>query len=94
MPSRWQEPFGMAAIEAMACGTPVVALRSGALPEIIDHGVTGFVVDRPDEMAAAIDCARRLDRGRIRAHVAERFDITETARRYVELYRSLLTTGR
>jgi glycosyltransferase involved in cell wall biosynthesis len=89
VPSRWAEPFGMTAIEAMACGTPVVALRSGALPEIVEDGSTGFIVDDPEQLAEAVRCARRLDRATIRKRMVERFDITVTTRNFVELYGSL-----
>jgi glycosyltransferase involved in cell wall biosynthesis len=89
LPSRWAEPFGMTAIEAMACGTPVVALCSGALPEIVESGVTGFIVDRPEDLAAAIRCARGLDRATIRERTVTRFDISVTTRRFIDLYRSL-----
>jgi glycosyltransferase involved in cell wall biosynthesis len=93
LPSRWAEPFGMTAIEAMACGTPVVALRRGALPELVESGVTGYVVDRPEELAGAIRCACRLDRATIRARTVARFDISVTTRRFIELYRSLRGAG-
>jgi glycosyltransferase involved in cell wall biosynthesis len=89
LPSRWAEPFGMTAIEAMACGTPVVALRRGALPELVESGVTGYVVDRPEELAGAIRCACRLDRATIRARTVARFDISMTTQQFVELYRAL-----
>jgi glycosyltransferase involved in cell wall biosynthesis len=88
-PIAWPEPFGLVMIEAMACGTPVIAFRNGSVPEIIEHGVTGFVVD--DETDAA-RCARRiadLDRGRIRAEFDRRFSATRMARDYVGLYRRL-----
>jgi len=88
-PIAWPEPFGLVMIESMACGTPVIAFRNGSVPEVIEHGVTGFVVD--DEMQAA-ECARRvaaLDRGRIRREFEQRFSVTRMARDYVALYRRL-----
>jgi glycosyltransferase involved in cell wall biosynthesis len=96
LPSRWAEPFGMTAIEAMACGTPVVALRSGALPELVEFvrwlsclaGVTGSVVDRRDDLAG-IRCACRLDRTTIRARTLARFDVSVATQKFVELYRAL-----
>jgi glycosyltransferase involved in cell wall biosynthesis len=94
MPSRWAEPFGMSAIEAMACGTPVVALRSGALPEIVEDGISGYVVDHPGALPDAIGAARHLDRATVRRRTAERFDIAVTTRRFVGLYESLLGARR
>jgi len=73
MLSRWPEPFGLVAIESLAVGTPVIAARSGALPEIVVDGVDGFVVDDPAAGAAAVDRLARLDRARIRARAIERF---------------------
>jgi glycosyltransferase involved in cell wall biosynthesis len=90
MPSRWEEPFGMTAIESMATGTPVVALRSGALPEIVEDGLTGFVVDTPKELPDAIACARKLNRQAVRSRAVARFDISATTREYIDLYASLL----
>src|SRR5687767_11927800 len=66
-PIDWPEPFGLVMIEAMACGTPVLAWRRGSVPEVIDDGVTGFIVDDMDEAEAAIDKLVTLDRGRCRA---------------------------
>ncbi|MFD0205981.1 MULTISPECIES: glycosyltransferase [Saccharothrix] len=60
-PIRWEEPFGMVMIEAMACGTPVVALRAGAVPEVVVDGVTGLVLDEPEELVAALHDVRGLD---------------------------------
>jgi len=88
-PIAWPEPFGLVMIEAMACGTPVIAFRNGSVPEVIEHGVTGFVVG--DEADAA-QCARRigmLDRGRIRAEFERRFSARRMAEDYVGLYRRL-----
>lgn len=90
MPSRWEEPFGLVALEAMACGTPVVALRSGALPEIVEDGLTGFVGDDEDELADLASRAPALDRATVRSRVSERFDISAVARRYVGLYREIV----
>jgi len=84
-PSRWSEPFGLAAVEAMACGTPVVALRRGAADEVIDHGTSGIVVDDEDELASGVRRALRLDRVACRAHVASRFTHVRMAAEYEEL---------
>jgi glycosyltransferase involved in cell wall biosynthesis len=78
----------------MACGTPVVACRCGSVPEVVDEGVTGFIVD--DETAAAAACRRlaTLDRTRIRAVFEERFTARRMAADYVEIYRRLIARGR
>jgi hypothetical protein len=92
-PIDWPEPFGLVQIEAMACGTPVVAFRRGAVPEIIDSGVTGYMVDNIDEAVAAIPSALRLDRRTIRRHFEKRFLVERMARDYVELYCKVLRRG-
>ncbi|HEV2374093.1 MAG TPA: glycosyltransferase, partial [Streptosporangiaceae bacterium] len=84
------EPFGLVMIEAMAAGTPVVALRRGSVPEVVEHGVTGVVVDRPDELAAAIAQARRLDPAVCRKHVETCFSVPAMAQRYESAYRCVL----
>lgn len=84
-PSRFREPFGLAAVEAMACGTPVVALRRGAADEVIDHGTSGIVVDEEDGLAEAVRRALTLDRAACRAHVASRFTHVRMAAEYEEL---------
>src|SRR5215469_5632503 len=81
-PIRWPEPFGLVMIEAMACGTPVIAFRCGSVPEVIEDGVTGFVVDSYDEASRAIDRVRLVDRRRVR----RRFECRFTARRMAEDY--------
>ncbi|MDM0108810.1 glycosyltransferase family 4 protein [Variovorax sp. J22R24] len=85
-PIDWPEPFGLVMIEAMACGTPVIAWRRGSVPEIIDEGVTGFIVDDVPQAADAVKAARDLPRGRIRQVFEERFTAQAMARRYAELY--------
>ena len=84
-PSRWAEPFGLAAVEAMACGTPVVALRRGAADEVIEHGTSGFIVDDENELAGAVRSALLLSRVACRAHVAMRFTYTRMAAEYENL---------
>jgi glycosyltransferase involved in cell wall biosynthesis len=86
----FDEPFGLSVVEAMACGTPVIAYRRGSMPELIDDGVTGFLVDSFDEAVAAIDRVGELDRAACRQAVAERFTVGLMADRYLELYRKLL----
>ncbi len=89
-PIQWEEPFGMVMVEAMACGTPVVALRRGAAPEVIAHGVSGLLCDRPDELPAAIDRAALLDPARCRRHAREHFDVAVMAAGYERVYQRVL----
>jgi glycosyltransferase involved in cell wall biosynthesis len=89
-PIDWPEPFGLAAIEAMACGTPVIAWNCGALPEIIDSGVTGFLVDSVDEAVASMPGLLRLDRRKVRATFENRFSATRMAQDYVAAYKRLI----
>ncbi|HZZ61752.1 MAG TPA: glycosyltransferase family 4 protein [Roseiarcus sp.] len=88
-PIDWPEPFGLVQIEAMACGTPVIAWRRGSVPEIIRHGETGFVVDGMDEAIAAVDEVRSLSREGVRSGFEKRFSIERMARDYVGVYQSL-----
>lgn len=90
MPGSWPEPFGLVAIEAMACGTPVIARRVGALPEIIRDGVDGFFGDDEGQMAFRVDGVDGLDRAEIRRSVLERFSATRMTDAYEELYRSMV----
>ncbi len=92
-PVQWDEPFGLASIEAMACGTPVVALRRGAMAEVVEHGRTGWLCDDPAELAEGVRRAGELDPRECRAAVAERFDTATMVDRYVEVYRRLLDDG-
>lgn len=89
-PIDWPEPFGLAMIEAMSCGTPVIAWPHGAVPEIVDHGVTGYVVNSIDEAVAAVKHIGRLERSQVRARFEERFTSMRMARDYVEVYESLV----
>ncbi len=90
-PIEWPEPFGLVSIEAMACGTPVVGYRYGAAPEVIDEGVTGFVVDGEDQAVEAVRKARNLDRRGVRRGFDRRFSATAMARGYLDLYAERLT---
>jgi glycosyltransferase involved in cell wall biosynthesis len=90
LPFRHAESFGMVSIEAMACGTPVVALRRGSVPEVIVDGVTGIVCDEPAELPAAIAAARRLSPADCRKHVQSRFDAETMVAGYEALYRRAL----
>jgi glycosyltransferase involved in cell wall biosynthesis len=89
-PINWPEPFGLALIEAMACGTPVLAFRNGAVSEVIDDGVTGFVVNAVDEAIAKLPAVLALDRGRVRRRFEERFCVARMARDYVKIYAKLI----
>ncbi|MDX8479582.1 glycosyltransferase family 4 protein [Mesorhizobium sp. VK24D] len=89
-PIDWPEPFGLAPVEAMACGTPVIAWDCGALPEIIDHGVTGFVVDTVEHAAAAMPTLLKLDRRQVRAVFEKRFSVARMARDYLAVYARLI----
>ena len=94
MPIDWPEPFGLVMIEAMACGTPVIAYKSGSVPEIVEEGLTGFIVK--DEVAAAdaiINRLHKLERRRIRTRFEERFTARRMANDYLEVYRGLLSNA-
>jgi len=86
----WPEPFGLVAIESMATGTPVIARRAGALPEIIRHGVDGFLIDNLGEADLAVREAEKLDRAAIRRGVVDRFGVDRMVDEYEEVYRSLV----
>jgi len=86
----FDEPFGLSVIEAMACGTPVIATRRGSMPELITEGLNGFLVGGNDEAVLAAERARRLDRRAVRQVVEERFSVQRMAREYLALYRRIL----
>jgi len=86
-PIDWPEPFGLAMIEAMACGTPVLAFRRGAVPEVVEDGVTGFLVESVAGAVAAGERLARFDRARCRREFERRFSAARMARDYVRLYR-------
>ena len=86
----FDEPFGLSVIEAMACGTPVIAYRRGSMPELIEHGVTGFLVDTFDEAVAAIERLGEIDRRACRRAVEDRFTVDRMADEYLALYRRIL----
>jgi glycosyltransferase involved in cell wall biosynthesis len=89
-PIEWPEPFGVVMIEAMACGTPVLAFRRGSVPEVVDEGVTGCLVDDVSEAIAALGRVLALDRARVRRRFETRFSATRMATNYVALYRRLI----
>jgi glycosyltransferase involved in cell wall biosynthesis len=88
-PIDWPEPFGLVMIEAMACGAPVIALPRGSVPEIVEHGVTGFLVESDAQAVAAIGRLNELDRARVRAAFERRFSARRMAQDYVRCYRRL-----
>jgi glycosyltransferase involved in cell wall biosynthesis len=93
-PIQWPEPFGLVMIESLACGTPVVAWNCGSVPEIIDHGVTGFIVDSEAQALRAIAQARHLDRARIRSVFDRRFTARTMAEAYLKVYEQMLRPQR
>jgi glycosyltransferase involved in cell wall biosynthesis len=86
----FDEPFGLSVVEALACGTPVIAFNRGSMPELIDPGVTGFLVDSVDAAVDAIGRIGEIDRTACRSAVSARFTVDRMADRYLDLYRSLL----
>lgn len=91
-PIQWAEPFGLAIVEAMASGTPVVALRRGAMPELVEPGLTGFLADGPDELVEGVERAHEIDPERCAAHARDRFSPARMAEGYEAVYRESLPT--
>ena len=91
-PISWPEPFGLVMIESMACGTPVIAFNCGSVPEIMEDGLTGFVVEDIAGAVAAVEKLDRLFRPSIRSRFEERFSAGAMAREYVRIYQTLATT--
>jgi glycosyltransferase involved in cell wall biosynthesis len=89
-PVDWPEPFGLVMIEAMACGTPVIGFRCGSVPEVVEEGVSGFVVETVDQAAAAVARVPSLDRANVRAAFEHRFTIERTAHDYLQMYNGLI----
>jgi glycosyltransferase involved in cell wall biosynthesis len=93
-PIAWSEPFGLAMIEAMACGTPVIAMRNGSVPEVVEEGVTGFIVESEAEAVAAVGKLSTLDRNQVRRIFEARFGARRMADDYVDIYRELIEDRR
>ena len=91
-PYDWPEPFGIVFIEALACGTPVLAYRRGSIPEIIEDGVTGFVCEHAGEMAAVVERVARLDRRQCRRAFEERFTVERMVQDYLKVYEQVVRT--
>ena len=89
-PIDWPEPFGLVIIEALACGTPVIAFRRGSVPELIEDGVTGFIVDDVDQAVAALPKVKSLDRKRCRQVFEERFSAARMTRDYLQIYSRMI----
>jgi glycosyltransferase involved in cell wall biosynthesis len=89
-PIEWEEPFGLVMIESMACGTPVIATRRGAVPEVIEHGRSGIIVDHYREMPAALEAADQLDPLELRRYVEEEFSPEHMVRDYVAAYQAAI----
>src|SRR4029450_3586286 len=93
-PIDWHEPFGLAMIEAMACGTPVIAYRRGSVPEGVAEGRSGYIVDNEDGAVAAIERIRHFDRAACRRIFEERFTVARMAHEYVNVYRRVGNVAR
>ncbi|WP_424137511.1 glycosyltransferase family 4 protein [Roseomonas chloroacetimidivorans] len=94
VPIDWPEPFGLVMIEAMACGTPVIAYPAGSVPEVVEDGLTGFIVRNEEEAAAAVARLGELDRAKIRARFEERFTADRMAADYEALYAQMVAGRR
>jgi glycosyltransferase involved in cell wall biosynthesis len=92
-PIDWPEPFGLVVIESMACGTPVIAFARGSVPEVIEDGVTGFIVTDIEEAARAVGRLDELDRREIRRRFEQRFSAAPMASDYLEIYQQLARTS-
>jgi glycosyltransferase involved in cell wall biosynthesis len=93
-PIDWPEPFGIVMIEAMACGTPVIAFPEGSVPEVLEDGVTGFLVSTIEQAVEAVGRLQDLDRRRIRQRFEQRYTVAHMAKDYLEIYQSLARRSR
>ena len=90
-PISWREPFGMAMLESLACGTPVVGCPEGAAPEIVEHGLTGFLGETDDELIAGLKSLDRIDRATCREHARRRFSVERMVEGYLHVYEQQIT---
>lgn len=88
-PIDWPEPFGLVLVEAMSCGTPCIAWRAGSAPEVVDHGVTGWIVDSIASAVEAVKAVHLLDRHLVRQRFEQRFSAEQMARQYLKIYSEL-----
>jgi glycosyltransferase involved in cell wall biosynthesis len=88
-PIDWPEPFGLVMIEAMSCGTPVIAFNRGSVPEVLDEGVTGMIVETVDQAVDAVDRLDAIHRRTVRATFERRFTVERMAKDYMEIYNNL-----
>jgi glycosyltransferase involved in cell wall biosynthesis len=97
-PIDWEEPFGLVMIESMLCGTPVIAFRRGSVPEIVDEGITGWIVANVDEMASMLfrlaSGAQPFNRARCRQHAARRFNAERMISDYIAIYKRAVDASR
>jgi glycosyltransferase involved in cell wall biosynthesis len=89
-PISFEEPFGLSIVEAMACGTPVIAFNRGSMPEIIANGITGFLVNNLDEMTEAVVKTKKLDRFQCRKLIEERFSVDRMVKDYIRVYKKII----
>jgi glycosyltransferase involved in cell wall biosynthesis len=94
MTIQWEEPFGIVMAEAMACGTPVIGLARGAVPEVVEHGVTGYIADDVDGLVAAVGWLNSINRASCRARVERLFSDCAVVDAYQNLYREMLAAAR
>ncbi|MDP2709146.1 MAG: glycosyltransferase [bacterium] len=87
----WEEPFGLVMIEALACGTPVIAFRRGSVPEIIKDGVNGFIVDNVDEMAGAVEKIKQISPANCGSSVIKRFSVERMVNEYEDLFKKIVS---
>jgi glycosyltransferase involved in cell wall biosynthesis len=92
-PVHFDEPFGLSVVEAMACGTPVVAYRRGSMAEVVDEGVTGYLAHDADQAVDAVRAAVRLDRAAVRARAAARFGVDRMVEDYLRTYEALIMSA-
>lgn len=91
MPILWEEPFGIVMAEAMACGTPVIGFRRGAVPEVVEDNLTGYVVDTTEEMGVALSAIETIDRFAVRARVERMFSENSIVEGYIDIYKQMLS---